>query len=158
MILKGKENAYSTCKEYLHIKRVATLVIIKNNRFTLLFFFLTLCILQAKPSTKDIRYQEEFPGLKDVSICRMAGLKSLVTSTIFSLFINRQNGLQNLAVRIYKIVEKNLMSVLSHLRKSVRKEKTDLVSLVSEDDSYRKNSKIWDTSNNCHNCPKNRKV
>ena len=22
----------------------------------------------------------------------------------------------------------------------------------------RKNSKIWDTSNNCHNCPKNRKV
>ena len=23
---------------------------------------------------------------------------------------------------------------------------------------YRKNSKIWDTSNNCHNCPKNRKV
>ena len=25
-------------------------------------------------------------------------------------------------------------------------------------DKYRKNSKIWDTSNNCHNCPKNRKV
>ena len=24
--------------------------------------------------------------------------------------------------------------------------------------TYRKNSKIWDTSNNCHNCPKNRKV
>ena len=24
--------------------------------------------------------------------------------------------------------------------------------------SYRKNSKIWDTSNNCHNCPKNRNV
>ena len=24
--------------------------------------------------------------------------------------------------------------------------------------SYRKNSKNWDTSNNCHNCPKNRKV
>ena len=24
--------------------------------------------------------------------------------------------------------------------------------------SYRKNSKIWDTSNSCHNCPKNRKV
>ena len=23
---------------------------------------------------------------------------------------------------------------------------------------YHKNSKIWDTSNNCHNCPKNRKV
>ena len=23
---------------------------------------------------------------------------------------------------------------------------------------YRENSKIWDTSNNCHNCPKNRKV
>ena len=23
---------------------------------------------------------------------------------------------------------------------------------------YRKNSKIWDTSNNSHNCPKNRKV
>ena len=23
---------------------------------------------------------------------------------------------------------------------------------------YRKSSKIWDTSNNCHNCPKNRKV
>ena len=23
---------------------------------------------------------------------------------------------------------------------------------------YRKNSKIWDNSNNCHNCPKNRKV
>ena len=23
---------------------------------------------------------------------------------------------------------------------------------------YRKNSKIWDTSNNCHNCPKNKKV
>ena len=23
---------------------------------------------------------------------------------------------------------------------------------------YRKNSRIWDTSNNCHNCPKNRKV
>ena len=23
---------------------------------------------------------------------------------------------------------------------------------------YRKNSKIWDTSNNCHNCPKTRKV
>ena len=23
---------------------------------------------------------------------------------------------------------------------------------------YRKNSKIWDTSNNCHKCPKNRKV
>ena len=23
---------------------------------------------------------------------------------------------------------------------------------------YRKNSKIWDTSNNCHTCPKNRKV
>ena len=23
---------------------------------------------------------------------------------------------------------------------------------------YRKNSKNWDTSNNCHNCPKNRKV
>ena len=23
---------------------------------------------------------------------------------------------------------------------------------------YRKNYKIWDTSNNCHNCPKNRKV
>ena len=25
-------------------------------------------------------------------------------------------------------------------------------------DVYRKNFKIWDTSNNCHNCPKNRKV
>ena len=25
-------------------------------------------------------------------------------------------------------------------------------------DNYRKNSKIWDTSNNCHNCPKNRNV
>ena len=25
-------------------------------------------------------------------------------------------------------------------------------------EGYRKNSKIWDTSNNCHNCPKNRKV
>ena len=24
--------------------------------------------------------------------------------------------------------------------------------------NYRKNAKIWDTSNNCHNCPKNRKV
>ena len=24
--------------------------------------------------------------------------------------------------------------------------------------NYRKNSKIWDTSNNCHSCPKNRKV
>ena len=24
--------------------------------------------------------------------------------------------------------------------------------------TYRKNSKIWDTSNNCHNCPENRKV
>ena len=24
--------------------------------------------------------------------------------------------------------------------------------------NYRKNSKIWDTSNSCHNCPKNRKV
>ena len=24
--------------------------------------------------------------------------------------------------------------------------------------TYRKNSKIWDTSNNCHNCPKNREV
>ena len=24
--------------------------------------------------------------------------------------------------------------------------------------NYRRNSKIWDTSNNCHNCPKNRKV
>ena len=24
--------------------------------------------------------------------------------------------------------------------------------------NYRKNSKIWDTSNKCHNCPKNRKV
>ena len=23
---------------------------------------------------------------------------------------------------------------------------------------YRKNSKIWDTSNNCHKCPKNRNV
>ena len=23
---------------------------------------------------------------------------------------------------------------------------------------YYKNSKIWDASNNCHNCPKNRKV
>ena len=23
---------------------------------------------------------------------------------------------------------------------------------------YRKNSKIWDTSNNCHNCPKNLKI
>ena len=23
---------------------------------------------------------------------------------------------------------------------------------------YHKNSKIWDTSNNCHNCPKNGKV
>ena len=23
---------------------------------------------------------------------------------------------------------------------------------------YHKNSKIWDTSNNCHNCPKNRKA
>ena len=23
---------------------------------------------------------------------------------------------------------------------------------------YRKNSKIWDTLNNCHNCPKNRNV
>ena len=26
------------------------------------------------------------------------------------------------------------------------------------DSAYRKNSKIWDTSNNCHNCPKNRNV
>ena len=24
--------------------------------------------------------------------------------------------------------------------------------------TYSKNSKIWDTSNNCNNCPKNRKV
>ena len=30
--------------------------------------------------------------------------------------------------------------------------------LVSIFNYYRKNSKIWDTSNNCHNCPKNRKV
>ena len=29
---------------------------------------------------------------------------------------------------------------------------------VSTKYNYRKNSKIWDTSNNCHNCPKNRKV
>ena len=27
-----------------------------------------------------------------------------------------------------------------------------------ENSDYRKNSKIWDTSNNCNNCPKNRKV
>ena len=26
------------------------------------------------------------------------------------------------------------------------------------EDFYRKNSKIWDTSNNCHNCPKIGKV
>ena len=26
------------------------------------------------------------------------------------------------------------------------------------EDGYRENSKIWDTSNNCHNCTKNRKV
>ena len=26
------------------------------------------------------------------------------------------------------------------------------------DSLYRKNSKIWDTSSSCHNCPKNRKV
>ena len=31
-------------------------------------------------------------------------------------------------------------------------------SVESCDILYRKNSKIWDTSNNCHNCPKNRKV
>ena len=30
--------------------------------------------------------------------------------------------------------------------------------LPSNNISYRKNSKIWDTSNNCNNCPKNRKV
>ena len=28
----------------------------------------------------------------------------------------------------------------------------------NEGSQYRKNSKIWDTSNNCHNCAKNRKV
>ena len=32
------------------------------------------------------------------------------------------------------------------------------ISLSLGDGEYRKNSKIWDTSNNCHNCPKNRKV
>ena len=30
--------------------------------------------------------------------------------------------------------------------------------LVVSAPDYRKNSKIWDTSNNFHNCPKNRKV
>ena len=30
--------------------------------------------------------------------------------------------------------------------------------MVTENGYYRKNSKIWETSNNCHNCPKNRKV
>ena len=34
--------------------------------------------------------------------------------------------------------------------------KTHITHSLSND--YRKNSKIWDTSNNCHNCPKNRKV
>ena len=29
---------------------------------------------------------------------------------------------------------------------------------INTNTGYRKNSKIWDTSNNCHNCPKNRKV
>ena len=29
---------------------------------------------------------------------------------------------------------------------------------VSHKKTYRKISKIWDTSNNCHNCPKIRKV
>ena len=35
------------------------------------------------------------------------------------------------------------------------------VSLMSSslnNSTYRKNSKIWDTSNNCHNCPKIGKV
>ena len=30
--------------------------------------------------------------------------------------------------------------------------------LLHQYNIYPKNSKIWDTSNNCHNCPKNRKV
>ena len=35
---------------------------------------------------------------------------------------------------------------------------SSMLKLEAVSDSYRKNSKIWDTSNNCHNCPKNRKV
>ena len=45
-------------------------------------------------------------------------------------------------------------------RKKKKKKKTGRGCLLEQEHllRYRKNSKIWDTSNNCHNCPKNRKV
>ena len=33
-----------------------------------------------------------------------------------------------------------------------------LQEIINPEQAYRKNSKIWDTSNNCHNCPKIGKV
>ena len=57
-----------------------------------------------------------------------------------------------------------LMYLMDFYQTGVPSQRSDevLVALISflssQENSYRKNSKIWDTSNNCHNCPKNRKV
>ena len=60
----------------------------------------------------------------------------------WKLFI-MYSSLQEQETRSWTVFQKNMLDSLH------RKQKLS---------DYRKNSKIWDTSNNCHNCPKNRKV
>ena len=67
---------------------------------------------------------------------------------------------------MYLFIGDLLADVLSILRNSVIIISCCVASPITiihhipncSDMKYRKNSKIWDTSNNCHNCPKNRKV
>ena len=50
------------------------------------------------------------------------------------------------------------LSECNKVNKGVKIFSVFLVSAILRKTVYRKNSKIWDASNNCHNCPKNSKV
>ena len=60
--------------------------------------------------------------------------------------------------RTLEIADIFLVLLLSELEVITDYKDTFCLQLKNLAVGYRKNSKIWDTSNNCHNCPKNNKV
>ena len=79
----------------------------------------------------------------------------ILSNLIFNLkyIIERNSFMLRIALTPTQIVNFHTVHVIQGMLRFPRHQPVDCKCL-----SYRKNSKIWDTSNNCHNCPKNRKV
>ena len=65
---------------------------------------------------------------------------------------------QSFAIRAYAKSAVGIDVVSVHKLFAYRIVSTVSTDILSSHLKYCKNSKIWDTSNSCHNCPKNRKV